>query len=270
MKFNAFLFVAIVIMSVCISSACAIQHDDIMKYDFGDSGPVTGTWSMNPQGHAVFFKNPGTITVTGLQVFGCKFGTGEKKIYIEIWDKNLTQLYKDSLFLNDIPVEPLDLKAGKNCDKVGTWADIPLPDHVISGDFYVVVFTYSPLANETTQGMFVGFTTTSITATSHTVTSNPNFIVDKTIYKKYSPAAIDWMIRVYYTKSIPARTDTPIINLTPQNVQTIATIPSSVNESLAVQTSEVPSTKAESTKASPGLGPIIISLVVGVILWKKT
>jgi hypothetical protein len=268
MKFRTVLFIAIVIMGVCISCVGAIQHDGVLKYDAGDSGKATGTYGMNPWGHAVLFKNPDTITVTGIQVYGCKFGTGDKKIFVEIWDKDLKQLYKDSIELNSISLGEMDINTG-NCLSIGSWADIPLPDHVVTGNFYVVVLTYSPKASPTTQGMPLGFTTTSITGTSHTVKENPNVIDDITIANKYSPAAIDWMIRAYYTKSAATPAGTPVMSLTQQYNQTVSTSDPSIISSPTEQISAAPSTKAESTKADIGLCLVVISLVISIILWKK-
>jgi len=261
-------FVFFIVMVLCIPSAFAIQHDGILKFDAGDTGTATGTYGMNPWGHAVLFKNPGTITVTGIQVYGCKFGTGDKKIFVEIWDKDLKQLYKDSIALNRISLGEMDVNAG-NCLAMASWADIPLPDHVVTGDFYVVVFTYSPKASSTTQGMPLGYTTTSITGTSHTVKENPNVIDDITIANKYSPAAIDWMIRAYYTKSAPTQASASIPSLTQQNTLTFTATSPSVSASPTAQISAAPSTKSESTKADIGLCLVVISLVISVTLWKK-
>lgn len=268
MKFRTVLFIAIVIMGVCISCVGAIQHDGILKYDAGDSGTATGMYGMNPWGHAVLFKNPGTITVTGIQVYGCKFGTGDKKIFVEIWDKDLKQLYKDSIELNRISLGEMDVNAG-NCLAMASWADIPLPDHVVTGDFYVVVFTYSPKASSTTQGMPLGYTTTSITGTSHTVKENPDVIDDITIANKYSLAAIDWMIRAYYTKPAPTQASTPVPSLTQQNNPTVTTTAPSVSASPTAPISAVPSTKSESTKADIGLCLVVTGLVISILLWKK-
>ena len=186
MNLKSGLFFLFVVMVVCISSVCAIQHDGILKYDTGDSGTIAGTYGMNPWGHAVLFKNKDTITVDGVKVYGCKYGTGTKKIFVEIWDKDLKRLYRDSVLLNDVSVGQMDVSAN-NCGAVASWADIPLPNHDVTGDFYIIVFTYSPKASDTSQGMSIGYTQPSSTATSHTVTAIPNKIDEVTIAKQYDP-----------------------------------------------------------------------------------
>lgn len=262
------LFAVFVVMVVCIASAGAIRHDGVLKYDTGDSGTVTGTYGMNPWGHAVLFKNPGTVTVTGIQVYGCKFGTGAKKIFIEIWDKDLKRLYRDSVVLNDIPVGQMDVSQN-NCGAVSSWADIPLPDHAVTGDFYLVVFTYTPKAGATTQGMSIGLTYPSTTATSHTVTGDPNRIDEVTVLKQYDPTDIDWMIRAYYTKTAATTAGTPVTNLTEQTTRTVTTTAPALISSPTGQMSAVPSAQAESTRADIGTSLAVTGLLIGFLIWKR-
>lgn len=266
------LSVFLVVMVVCIASAGAVLHDGVLKYDAGDSGTVTGTYGMNPWGHAVLFKNPSALVVTGIQVYGCKFGTGTKKIFIEIWDKDLKRLYRDPVVLNDIPVGQMDVSQN-NCGAVASWADIPLPDHAVTGDFYVVVFTYSPRASATTQGMSIGLTYPSSTASSHTVTGDPNRIDEVTILRQYDPTDIDWMIRTYYTKPVatPAGTpaSTPVPDLTQQNTRTVTTTAPALIASPTATQSAVPSVKAESTQADPGTALAVAGLLIGLLIWKR-
>lgn len=268
MNLKSSLLLFFILMVACISSACAIQHDGILKYDTGDSGTIQGSHGMNPWGHAVLFKNKDTITVNGIQVYGCKFGTGTKKIFVEIWDNDLKRLYRDSILLNDVKVGQMDASKTK-CGTDGSWADISLPEHVVTGDFYVAVFTYSPKVSATTQGMLIGFTQPSSTATSHTVTVTPNKIDDLIIQQQYEPTDIDWTIRTYYKKSAAITTSTPVPSLTQQNAQTITTTAPAVSSSPTDQTSVASPIKAESTKTPLGLSLLITSLIVSIILWKK-
>jgi hypothetical protein len=262
------LFFLFVIMVLYISPVYAIQHDGILKYDAGDSGKISGVYGMNPWGHAVLFKNKDAITVTGIKVYGCKFGTGTKKVFVEIWDKDLQRLYRDPVLLTDIAVGKMDVTAN-NCGAVASWADIPLPDHAVTGDFYVVVFTYSPKPDATTQGMSIGFTQPSSTGTSHTVTAIPNKINDITIQQQYDPTDIDWTIRAYYTKSVATTTSTPVPSLTQQNAQTSTTKAPAATASPTDQMPAAAPVKSESTKAPVGLGLVLSSLIIGIILWKR-
>lgn len=268
MELRSGLLFLFVVMVVCISPVYAIQHDGVLKFDTGDSGKISGTYGMNPWGHAVLFKNKDTVTVTGIQLYGCKFGTGSKKVFVEIWDKNLKQLYRDPILLDEIRVGQMDVNQN-NCGAVASWAEIPLPDHVVTGDFYVAVFTYSPKASTTTQGMYLGFTQPSSTATSHTVVENPNKIDDITIVKQYDPTDIDWMIRVFYKNSAPTTKSTPVPGLTPQNGQTTSTTPPLVSSPPKDQMSATPSVKAEITKANIGVGLVVISVIFSMLLWKR-
>lgn len=260
MKINGVLLFLLVVMIACISPVFAISHDGILKYDTGDSGQITNTYGMNPWGHAVLFTNKDPITVTGIRVYGCKYGTGDKKVFVEIWDKNLKQLYRDPILLNSISVGQMDVTAN-NCGAVASWTDIPLPNHDVTGDFYVVVFTYSPKPSATSQGMNIGYTLQSSTGTSHTVLETPNKVSEITIAQKYDPSDIDWTIRVYYTKTAPTTVSTPVPALTSQNVQTVTTIPPAI--------SATPSVKAESTKANIGVSLVVLSIIIGMILWKR-
>jgi hypothetical protein len=269
MKIKEILLILFVLMVVCIFPVSAIQHDGIFKYDTGDSGKSSGTYGMNPWGHAVLFRNKDTVTVTGIQVYGCKFGTGTKKVFIEIWDKDLKRLYRDSVLLDNIPVGQMDVNQN-NCGAVASWADIPLPNHAVTGDFYGVVFTYSPKPSSTTQGMSIGFTQPSSTATSHTVTGDPNKIDEVTIVKQYDPTDIDWMIRAYYTKSAATTASTTVPTLTSRNGQTTTTTAPAASLPSMDQTSAAQTMKAESTKADIGVGLVVLSVIVSILLLKRS
>jgi hypothetical protein len=268
MKLTGGLLFFFVVMVVCISPVYAIQQDGVLKYDAADSGQITGTYGMNPWGHAVLFKNKDTITVTGIQLYGCQFGTGNKKVTVEIWDKDLKLLYQNKIPYSQISMGMMDVSQ-TGCAGVGSLADIPLPNHVVTGDFYVVVFTYSPKPTPTSQGMNIGFTTTSTTGTSHTVLSNPNKIDDLTIQGKYNQLAIDWIIRVYYTNPPKTTISTPVPSLTQQSGQTITTTIPLVTSPTMDQISATPFVKAESTKANISVSLVVIGVIISMLLWKR-
>lgn len=264
------LFFFFVVMMICIPPVCALQHDAVLKYDAGDSGgAITGTYGMRPWGHAVLFKNPDTITITGIQIYGCKFGTGDKKIFVEIWDKDLKQLYRDAIALDQIPVGVMDVSQN-NCGAVASWADIPLPNHAVTGDFYMAVFTYSPKPNATAQGLNIGYTYPSSTATSHTVREIPNTIDDITLAQRYNPTQIDWTIRTYYTKTVATTASTTIATTMQPNTPVTTTAVPAVTSQTPDQASPAPAGNAESTKADIGTGLVVSSLVISLIVWKRT
>jgi hypothetical protein len=268
MKLNCGLLFFFVVMVVCISPVYAIQQDGILKYDMADSGKVTNTYGMNPWGHAVFFKNKDTITVTGIQLYGCQFGTGTKKVTVEIWDKDLKMLYQDKIPYSQISMSLMDVSQN-NCADVASWAEVPLPNHVVTGDFYMVVFTNSPKPSLTSQGMSLGYTMTSITGTSHTVLSNPNRIDDISLAGKYSQLAIDWIIRVYYTNPPKTTMSTPVPSLTQQNVQASTTTIPLVTSPTLDQISATPPVKIESTKANINVSLVVIGVIISILLWKR-
>jgi len=257
----------LVAMMIGIPPVCALQYDGILKYDAADSGSVAGTFAMRPSGHAVFFKNTGTITVPGIRLYGCKYGTGDKMIFVEIWDKDLKQLYRDVIPLKDIAVGQVAYTS-QGCGSDASWADIALPDHSVTGDFYVAVFTYSPKPDATTQGLRIGYTTPSSTATSHTVMENPNKIDEITIAQSYDPSQIDWTIRTYYKKAPVTTAVTTPASVTPVTTGAVETTVSAIAPP-ADPTTAVPATTAEPTKAGIGTGLIVIGIGVSLILWKR-
>jgi hypothetical protein len=268
MKLTGGLLLFFVVIVVCIAPVYAIQHDGVLKYDTADSGQITGTYGMRPWGHAVYFKNKDTITVTGIQLYGCQYGTGTKKVTVEIWDKDLKLLFSDQIPYSKISMDIVDANQS-GCGGAGSLADIALPNRVVTGDFYVVVFTNSPKPSPTSQGMFIGFTTTSTTASSHTVLSNPNKFDELTIQGKYSTMAIDWIIRVYYTNPPKTLISTPVPSLTPQNTQVVTTTTPLGTSPTMDQIPATPPVKAESTKANTSVSLVVIGVFTSMLLWKR-
>jgi hypothetical protein len=268
MKLPGGLLLFFVVMVVCIAPVYAILQDGVLKYDTADSGQITGTYGMRPWGHAVLFKNKDTITVTGIQLYGCQYGTGTKKATVEIWDKDLKLLYSDQIPYSQISMDKVDANQS-GCGQMGSLADVPLPNRVVTGDFYVVVFTNSPKPSPTSQGMYIGFTTTSTTASSHTVLSNPNKFDELTIQGKYSTLAIDWIIRVYYTNPEKTLTSTPVLSLAQQSGQTITTTAPPATSPPVDQAAVTPPVKAETTKAPVSTSLAVIGVIISMFLLKK-
>ena len=115
MNLRGWLFSLFIVVAICILPVSAIQHDGILKYDTSDSGKITGTYGMNPWGHAVFFKNKAAITITGIQLYGCKYGPKgvPNTVTIEIWDKSLKQLVAWALndALSDAGIDKSEIQA---------------------------------------------------------------------------------------------------------------------------------------------------------------
>jgi hypothetical protein len=170
-------------------------------------GLPTGCWAFPKDGHSVFYANNGTVTVTGVRMAGCKYGKAGGKVRIEIWDKNFTTLYSDTLPYDQIPFNVVKDEAV--CLVNSSWVDIDIPDHEVTGDFYIVVFTGSGPISLKEPGMYIVYYAPSETGTSYAMTSFPNGPDEQKIATaEYLPEEIDWMIRVLYTVP-PSKTVTP-------------------------------------------------------------
>jgi hypothetical protein len=164
------------------------------------AGEPTGCSSLSKDGHAVFYANNRTIAVTGVRMAGCRYGKAGGKARIEIWDSDFTTLYSDTILHEQIPFTAV--KDEEDCLTNSSWVDIDLPDHEVSGDFYVVLFTNSLPISMKEPGIFIVYDTPSGTGTSFTVTTNPNRVEEQTVGKAgYRPEELDWMIHVLYTVS---------------------------------------------------------------------
>jgi hypothetical protein len=170
-------------------------------------GEPTGCWAFPEDGHAVFYANNRTVEVTGVRMAGCQYGKAGGKVRIEIWDKNFTTLYSDTIPYDQIPFTVVKDEAA--CLKNSSWVDIDLPDHEVTGDFYIVVFTHSLPISQKEPGMYIVYDTPSETGTSYAMTTYPNRPdVQKIGKAEYLPEELDWMIHVLYTVPL-SRTVTP-------------------------------------------------------------
>jgi hypothetical protein len=171
-----------------------------LKYD-GDSSSYD-FYSMTTGGHAVYFDNPGSITITGIKIFGRMYGnTPEKQIHVRIWDKNFNNLFADEITYKEFPQ-----------DEAG-WITIPVYPFSRTGDFYVAVFTESSPRDSADGGVSIGYDTSTKSGHSHTVTGgglNNKKVQDINIgpNKEISQSMIDWKIRILYSQSPTALTST--------------------------------------------------------------
>jgi hypothetical protein len=207
-------------MIVCISPVYAggvapIRDNGILKYTTFTSS--IGSYTVN---HAVFFSNTVPITINGVRVYGFHYGDLQANVTTEIWDENLTTLYQDIIPYETIPFQT----AANRSDfrKSLSWVTIPIPEHIVSGNFYIVLFTHSYAFEDNKHGFSIGFTRSSDSGTSHTVKSNPNRIVDSPVIigsNSYLTKNIDWMIQVLY--SLPVTTTSVKETITVQGTNTV-------------------------------------------------
>ena len=162
-------------------------------------GEPTGCAAFLKEGHAVFFRNQGTITITGIRSAGCTYGDIRgKKVRVEVWDANLSTLTSDTVAYDAIPFAPVRDAAA--CLASARWAEIDLPDHDVTGDFYLVLFTGAGLISQKEPGLFIVYGTPSDAKTSSVAAGGQNRLIPQEIGSAgYEPAELDWMVSVLYT-----------------------------------------------------------------------
>jgi len=163
-------------------------------------GEPTGCWAFSKDGHAVKITNQGEILVTGVRLAGCKYGTGNGKVRIEIWDQNFTPLSSDTIPYDQVPFTVV--REEPACLGNASWVDVDIPDHEVFGDFYIVLFTDSAMFSQRKEaGMSLVYYTPSETGTSYAMTTNPNRPeVQKIGRVEYLPEELDWAIRVLFSE----------------------------------------------------------------------
>ncbi len=183
----------------------SISYDGELGY--APIGEPTGCCAFLQDGHAVYYTNNRTITVTGIRMAGCRYGDTNGNIRVEIWDKNFTTLYSDLIPYDRIPFNVVKDEGG--CLAKSSWVDIALPNHAVTGDFYMVLFSGSLPMSQKGPGIYIVYETPSETGTSYAVMTRPNRPDQQKIGEVgYLPEEVDWMIRVLYTVP-PAKTVTP-------------------------------------------------------------
>jgi hypothetical protein len=217
-------------------------------------GEPTGCWAFPRNGHAVFFANNKTITVTGVRMAGCRYGKDGGTVRIEIWDENFTTLYSDTVPYDRIPFAVV--KGEAECLFNSSWVDIGLPGHEVTGNFSVVVFTGSAPVSSKEPGLSIVYDTPSGTGTSFAMTTNPNRPDVQEVGKAgYGMEELDWMIRVLYT--VP-----PSPTFTPGKTQAPGT---QDGETHAGATPAGETQAGEPQKPAPApLGPAVIAIALSI------
>jgi hypothetical protein len=142
-----------------------------------------------------------------------------------------------------------------DAQRAKSWQTIPLPDHLVTDDFYLVIFTNSYAMKENKRGIAIYYTAPSTSGTSHTVKSNPNRIDELTMNmwgNSFPPTDIDWMIRVLYS--------TPVVTTT---VQQTTSVKETAQPVTSVTSAAAPSGTAtgspDNTPVSTSLAPVSAS-----------
>jgi hypothetical protein len=183
-------------VSIPVDRNESIPYDGELMYN--GIGEPTGCSALLKEGHGVLFHNNGSITVTGVRVAGCRYGKTNADIRVELWDTNFTTLATDTLPYAALPFRAI--KDEKECMNGSSWVDIPLPDHPVTGDFYLVIFTNSYPMSVREHGIFIVFNTPSETGSSVAMLTGPNQLDTPKIGEVgYATAEVDWLIHVLYT-----------------------------------------------------------------------
>jgi tetratricopeptide (TPR) repeat protein len=244
----------------------SIQYDGELNYV--PVGEPTGCCALIQSGHAVFYTNNKTIAVTGVRVAGSRYVKTDGNVRIEIWDKNFTALYSDIIPYERIPFT--DIKTDQECINKSLWVDIDLPDHEVTGDFYIVIFTDSYPVSIREHAIFIDYYTPSETETSYAVKRNPNRLDTTLVGELYKTSELDWMIRVLY-KNPPA----PIAPLSSTFISGTDIGTGPINSSQGTGKEPVQSgqssvsTETVTTKSPIEAGLIVIGLIFGIIYRKK-
>ena len=190
-----------------------------------DDGSAEGSWAIGSDfypwifppsiaggsdGHAVKFSPDSTpFTINTIKVFGRRYGD-DGKIRLEIWDQNKNILYSNISNHSDY------------FTPIRSWAYIKVPDIIISGDFYVVLFTnsYIPYATPTT-GIYTSYDNSSSINRSYRVENYNVFHWTLSTPQETT----NWMIRVVGTGTF---TPTPTVSPTPTPTPTSTPTPSLV------------------------------------------
>ena len=197
-KKAAVLFLFLLTVLLVMPGTSAAQSLGVLTFD---KGTATGFYELDTLGYAVHVANSPAIIIKGVRIYGCKWGddSQDAKVTVSIWDDKLNTLYQDQIPYSSIPFN--SITQDQKCSDVAKWVDIPLPDHTVSGSFYLTVFTDSTPVVQNQHGISIGYSTGSTHKSSHTTKTNPNLVYDATLTspetnERFEPTDIDWMIRI--------------------------------------------------------------------------
>lgn len=268
---KAILLLAFVLCIACIAPVAAdvapMRDDGQLKYT--NLATATGTYGMRPAGHAVYFTNKDPIIITGVRIYGCKYGDNAGNVRFEIWDENMTTLYSDTVAYDKVPFRTAATQ-GEIKNSLD-WQSVTLPDHPVTGNFYYVVFTDSA-AFGAGHGMRIGFTQPTAAFTSHAVGGSPNQIKEKTINAEtgsFTTDKVDWMIRPLY-RDAPATAATTAQQTTVVTTQASAEMTTAAAAgAAAVAASTTAAAAAATTKAPVEAGVVVIAAALGLGAFRR-
>ena len=264
---KAFFLLAVLLVLACIAPVAAgtapMRDDGQLKYT--NLATASGTYGMRPAGHAVYFTNKDPIIITGVRIYGCKYGDNAGNVRFEIWDEDMTTLYRDTVPYDKVPFRTAATQG--EIKNALDWQSVTLPDHLVTGNFYYAIFTDSA-AFGAGHGIPIGFTQPSVAFTSHAVFSSPNRISEKTINGvagTWTTDKVDWMIRPLY-KDAPATTATTAQQTTVVTTQLAGTTAAAAEVTLAAASTTA---AAVPTKAPVEIGVVVIAAVLGLGMIRK-
>ena len=154
-----------------------------LKYDDGTADDIYGVGRSPGTGHLTHFTPPVTpFLISEINIYGRLYGSGyeDLEFTVEVWDKRHKIIWSVSyLHTAKFTLNP-------------EWVTIEVPYVLVSGDFYVHVFTCTPY----TGGLFIGYDS-SIPNEHSEFTSN--WRIDRSSKAAKSNSRINWMIRVVGT-----------------------------------------------------------------------
>ncbi|WAC05902.1 MAG: hypothetical protein OS112_04535 [Methanoregula sp.] len=274
--YKKIILLAIILLISCVlpvwaDTATPIRDDGQLKYSI--LGSTTTSYSLRPWGHAVFFQNNEPIVVNGVRLYAYRYGDLDGNVRIEIWDENLKTLYKDQIPYEKLPLHRA-MSDASDARQVISWQNIPVPDHLVTGNFYLVIFTDSYAPTENKHGISIGYTKPSTSSTSHTVKSNPNRIDELALNMRgesYPPTEVDWMIRVLYKEPVATTTtqQTTPVKETVQPVTTVVSV-TAPSEANTGSLGNVPASAPPAPTQTPVEIPVLVlAIVISVCILKR-
>ena len=193
-------FLILIIPHISAESVADLNSSLELRYDSDTSSH--SLYSLGSGGHAVYFDNPGTITITGIKIFGKMYGSSpDNPVHIRIWDKNFNTIYSYDTTYGEFPEDN------------ASWVTVPFAPFSRTGDFYACVFTQSGPKDNAGGGVFVGYDTTTNSGHSHIVSGGTaKKITDADIgsNKDIPMSSVDWKIRVLYSNQPPSAIATAV------------------------------------------------------------
>lgn len=163
-------------VSLVVKEELVIEEFEL-KYDDGMPESYQAIGRMSGNGYLVHFSPPATpFTITKVKIYGNLYGTGYESLEftVEIWDEDPKEIHSASY-----PHTEFSLSPG--------WVEIDIPNVVVSGAFYIHVFTHSPPEG----GIQVGYD--SSVENEHSDMTRDYQIV---WWSQLPKETVNWMIRV--------------------------------------------------------------------------